>query len=181
MGKLPRTRRPCISFGSPYVQAAHRPGKFADDYETQEWLDAGRPDRRILAVKAKGTGEPFVAKISHVGFNEKLTESEVASLRTFQHPNVIKMHAFYRQAGRTWLVLERALFSLERIIDNLVSLPLKTSCIAHILGSTLHALRYIHSFGFAHGDVKSLNLFVFYDGIIKLGFASSPPFVFLVA
>ncbi|CDW74026.1 UNKNOWN [Stylonychia lemnae] len=56
---------------------------------------------------------------------------------------------------------------LKRLNDE--KKPLNTSEIAFIMLQLLEGLEYIHNSGFIHRDISPDNLFVFNDGIIKIG------------
>ncbi|CDW76558.1 serine threonine-protein kinase fused-like [Stylonychia lemnae] len=94
---------------------------------------------------------------------------------TFQlrHPNILKIiDTFLNYKGQFVIVRELAESSLEeyikrRLIDE--KKPLNNSEVAFIMLQLLEGLEYIHNSGFIHRDITPDNLFVFNDGIIKIG------------
>ncbi|XP_059078923.1 serine/threonine-protein kinase mos-like isoform X1 [Tigriopus californicus] len=87
------------------------------------------------------------------------------------HPNVVKIHAMFdhKEAPNTIIIMEYVgKSSLQRIIDHNQAL-LTPGFVHKCFVGVASAMKYIHSMGILHLDIKANNVFVSSFGDIKLG------------
>ncbi|KAL6007303.1 CBL-interacting serine/threonine-protein kinase 7 [Asimina triloba] len=106
-------------------------------------------------------------KISKMAAMEPRIVREVTAMRRLRHPNVIKLHEVMATKSKIYLVMEYAkggdLFSkISR------RRPLKEGPARHYFQQLVTALRYCHSNGVAHRDIKPQNLLLDHDGRLKV-------------
>jgi serine/threonine protein kinase len=89
---------------------------------------------------------------------------EAQLLASLQHPHIITIYDLVRPRG--WLVLE---LMQGNVRDLAAGEPLDVDFVRTILASCLDALRFLHSQGIIHGDIKPSNMLVAKDGRVKLG------------
>lgn len=89
---------------------------------------------------------------------------EAQLLATLQHPNIITIYDIVRPRG--WLILELMRGNLARASE---SGPLDIDYVRVVLVCCLQALRFLHTNGVIHGDVKPSNMLVDARGRVKLG------------
>lgn len=127
---------------------------------------------RVTKVFHKGSGKVFALKAIDRTFvaEHKLQQyvlREVATQFTLDHPKVIRLHDFFQDAQRIYLLLEFApgghLFSLIRKQGHL-----SEKQAASVFIDVVQALVYLHSKGVAHRDLKPENVLLFEDGQAKL-------------
>ncbi|GAU96744.1 hypothetical protein RvY_08143 [Ramazzottius varieornatus] len=129
---------------------------------------------RVYLVHDKTTGNKYVmkeintAKISLKEYNE--ARQEVAVLSTLRHPNIVAYRESFEDKGNLFIVMQYCeggdlfskierqygtLFSEDHILDWFVQLCL--------------AVKYIHDRRILHRDIKSQNVFLTKNGMVKLG------------
>jgi serine/threonine protein kinase len=127
---------------------------------------------RVTKVFHKGSGKVFALKAIDRTFvaEHRLQQyvlREVATQFTLDHPKVIRLHDFFQDARRIYLLLEFApgghLFSLIRKQGHL-----SEKQAASVFTDVVQALVYLHSKGVAHRDLKPENVLLFEDGRAKL-------------
>ena len=93
---------------------------------------------------------------------------EAALAASLSHPNLVKV---YRKFGcfRTFFLVMEYCDGPSLAQMNELSGPLPESEVRKILGQLYAGLRYIHSHGTTHRDVKLSNVLTCRDGTIKLG------------
>jgi eukaryotic-like serine/threonine-protein kinase len=89
---------------------------------------------------------------------------EAQLLASLQHPNIVTIFDIYRERG--WLILELMQANLaERMAGRQMDLRALRTTLAH----SLRALKYLHSRGVVHGDVKPGNLMIDARKRVKVG------------
>lgn len=117
-------------------------GSFGDVYEcTDEWSNA-------LVAKVLKPALPF--EEMHRRWN-----SEVENLLMMRHPNITYMHDAFIYDNAFYIVVEKCLYSLDRILNRV-----NEGWILHIARDILQALNYIHRHSYVHKDVHAGNIFV---------------------
>ena len=90
--------------------------------------------------------------------------AEAQLLASLQHPNIVTIYDIYRDRG--WLILELMQSNLaERMAGRQMDLRALRTTIAH----SLRALKYLHSRGIIHGDIKPSNMMIDARRRVKLG------------
>ena len=94
---------------------------------------------------------------------------EAKTLSLLSHPNILKAHCSFTVDRRLWVVMPfMAGGSLQSIISHSFQNGLTEQSIAVILKDTLNALSYLHGQGHLHRDIKSGNILVDSNGLVKL-------------
>jgi serine/threonine-protein kinase OSR1/STK39 len=94
---------------------------------------------------------------------------EAKTLSLLSHPNILKAHCSFTVDNRLWVVMPfMAGGSLQSIISHSFQNGLTEQSIAVILKDTLNALSYLHGQGHLHRDIKSGNILVDSNGLVKL-------------
>jgi serine/threonine-protein kinase len=90
--------------------------------------------------------------------------AEAQLLASLQHPNIVTIFDIYKDRG--WLILELMQANLR---DRLEGRQMDLRSLRTALAHCLRALKYLHSRGVIHGDIKPSNLMIDHRKRIKLG------------
>lgn len=94
-------------------------------------------------------------------------ENEARVIRSFDHPNIVKMHGRFEAFRSYFLVMEFCEgVSLEEIVRQVG--PLSEPEFRRVIGQMAKALDYAHSRQIVHRDVKPSNIMLSDDGLVKL-------------
>lgn len=104
----------------------------------------------------------------HDNYEEDLI-SEIEMLQVCQHSNIVKLIDSYKWGDDLWVVMEfMGGGSLTEILEQFKHIRLTEGQIALICYESLKALEYIHRNHRIHRDIKSDNVLLTTDGLIKL-------------
>lgn len=117
-------------------------GSFGDVYEcTDEWSNP-------LVAKVLKPALPFEQV-------KQQWETEVGNLARLRHPNITYIHDAFVYNNAFYIVVEKCLYSLDRILPRV-----DASWLPHIARDILQALAFVHRHGHVHKDVHPGNVFV---------------------
>ncbi|KAL7712395.1 Serine/threonine-protein kinase [Entamoeba marina] len=116
----------------------------------------------VFKVQSKYNDKQFIAlKVLKHSVDERYAKigCEVARLKLWDHPNVIKLTGCWIYESKIFIGMELCSNgNLKNHIKprSLIGFPIND--IAYILNSSLKGLAYIHNTGFIHRDIKSANI-----------------------
>jgi serine/threonine-protein kinase len=90
--------------------------------------------------------------------------AEAQLLASFQHPNIVTIYDIVRERG--WLIMELMQGDLAKIAGR-KQMPLES--LKTTLAHGLRALKFLHSHGILHGDIKPSNMMIDRRKRIKIG------------
>jgi mitogen-activated protein kinase kinase kinase ANP1 len=94
-------------------------------------------------------------------------QSEIATMRHLSHSHIVQYFRADEGPNRIYMVMEYAAYgSLRQFYQR--HGPLTEGEATYCLQQVLQGLRYLHSQGFAHRDVKCANCLLFEEGRVKL-------------
>lgn len=96
----------------------------------------------------------------------ELLINEVATMKYYKHPNIVKMFNSYLVGDELWLALEY----LEggALTDIVTKTTMNEQQIATVCLQCLQALAFLHAEGLIHRDIKSDSILLAADGSVKL-------------
>lgn len=139
-------------------------------------LGTGYSSKVYLALKEiKNEEQYYAVKAIRVherrlnGLSSTNLEREIKLLRSFEHPNIIKLHSVLYAASTdlAYVIMEWANCGT---LQNAISKNIKfdETKIASIYMQIALAISYLHSKQIAHRDIKPSNILLFSDGTAKL-------------
>ena len=153
---------------------ALKPIKQVNQYLLVHKLGQGAFAKVYLTVNQE-TGEKFAAKKFCLGELQRVEngvsqlEREVSLMRRYQHKNILKLHEVLHDTKNdvVYLIIDYAdCGSLQDLIDN--PIPLDDEIVRSIFYQVLQALKYLHSSGMVHQDIKPSNILVNSNGKVVL-------------
>ncbi|AMV16400.1 serine/threonine-protein kinase [Planctomyces sp. SH-PL14] len=140
----------------------------ADRYELLEKIGAGS-FATVYRARDRELGREVAIKQIHERFLKDPAQlerywSEAQLLASLQHPNIVTIYDVVRPKG--WLILE---LMQGNIRDRLAGKQMDLRALRTTLAHCLRALKYLHSRGVIHGDVKPSNLMIDHRKRVKLG------------
>ena len=121
----------------------------------------------VLKATIRQTGE--IVAIKHLrrerfsSFNAALALREVYALRCLRHPNIVKLKEVLRECEMLYLVFEYAKCNLHQWIRARPAPPAEET-VRSFTRQLLLAIAHMHAHGFAHRDIKPMNVLLISTG-----------------
>jgi len=130
------------------------------------------------AIELKSKKKVAIKKINMEG-NAVTPESlvgEISIMKTCKHENIVDYFGCYKVGKFLWVVMEFMEFgSLTEILDQFYNLKMSEAQMATVCLATLKGLHAIHVSHKVHRDIKSDNILINAEGVVKIadfGFAA---------
>lgn len=121
----------------------------------------------VTLVEELKTGKKYAAKRIDVAEDAELEYS--AHVQLGDHPNILKVVAYYKEEDCHRLILEYADGGdLHEAISRSDNEGLRRETIRMVLEQLVDALSYCHSRGICHRDIKPENILLAADGTVKV-------------
>ncbi|KAL8141262.1 hypothetical protein V2J09_007283 [Rumex salicifolius] len=142
-----------------------------DDFEIGKPLGRGKFGRVYLAREVKSK---FVVALKVI-FKEQIEKyrlhhqlrREIEIQKDLHHPNVLRLHGWFHDEERIFLILEYAFHGeLYKLLRKHGHLPEKQA--ATYIASLTQALAYCHDKNVIHRDIKPENLLLDHEGRLKI-------------
>lgn len=127
----------------------------------------------IYKVYSQKYNQNFAAKIVNSRSDrhknsEMSIENEISALSHLYHPNIIKMYFCFEQDGYHFMIIELCPQNLFKIIDEKEKSFLAPSKISTIISELIAAVKFCHDNGYAHRDIKPINVLIDEYNRVKL-------------
>eukprot|EP00949_MAST-11_sp_MAST-11-sp1_P003073 g3073.t1 len=142
------------------LRAAGNTRKFETDFDMHESIGEGKFSR-VFRCTEKESGTDFAVKVSFKSnmsmVEQGMMQSEIAVLKQATHPSIVKLEAVFETMDKVMLVME--LVHGGEMFNHIVGRPrLNGSEAKKVAMQLAEALRYLHSMGIIHRDVKPENI-----------------------
>jgi len=122
------------------------------------------PTKTVVAIKR-------MRKLFNNKMDCKRILREVSILKRLNHPNVVKLHDILdvkdvENFNNIYLVMEYTELDLHRLLQSNIYLDIEQ--VRKLIYNTLVALKYIHSAGVLHRDIKPGNILINKDCSVKI-------------
>ncbi|OHS93959.1 hypothetical protein TRFO_11420 [Tritrichomonas foetus] len=149
-------------------QSIENSGKIDTDKETAKDkltlnIDFNTEDSKSRFLKKEQTGqiktENNKANKIHAGSHADLTKAEIDSLKSLNHPNIIKLYDYFESPTHTILILQ---YCNGGTLDLLIKpgRGLSSRLVVPYMKTILETVRFCHSKNIAHRDIKPHNFFI---------------------
>ena len=136
------------------------------NYDLLEEVGAGAYGT-VYKAERKSDKKTVAVKVITADANLVSLLAELNMVIGLNHENIVKYYECFIEDGRIWIVMEFCTCSVSDILKTLKR-PLTEREAAPVLRDVLHGLDYFHSLHRIHRDIKSGNLLVNDDGVVKL-------------
>lgn len=154
-----------------------------DNVTLEELVSKGNPTKLYTNMKKIGegaAGEVYVAtakdgrqvavkKMALNGESYKLLVTEINIMKTSAHDNIVEYHESYIVGDQLWVVMDfMGGGCLTEVLEQFEYVQMDEPQIAYCCLETLKALHYIHSQHRIHRDIKSDNILLSDEGLVKV-------------
>ena len=130
-------------------------------------ISSGNNKNDLYRVKHKKTGKIYAAKI--IKNNLDIYHQQIKFLKKFENPYILQYYNSYEFKNKIWIITELSDCGSVQDIMKITNKCYKETEIASIIVMVLKGLQYLHLQKKFHGGIKSSNILVNNDGVIKLG------------
>jgi serine/threonine protein kinase len=138
-----------------------------DDFELLDQLGKGAYGTVFKALD-KRTGKIVAVKIVALQSDWLPLLKEVNMIISLNHPSIVNYYCWFFNEGCLWLVMEFCDGGSLSDVMSTLKRPLDETELSAVLQGVLRSLDYVHSLNRVHRDIKSGNLLVTSEGVVKL-------------
>lgn len=139
-------------------------------YSDQKKIGEGAAGEVFSGIDNRTGGVVAIKKMSLSGQNAKLLTTEIAIMKSSIHENIVSYNDSFMQGETLWVVMEyMGGGCLTEILEQWENgVVMDEAQIAYCCKATLAGLQYIHDRNRFHRDIKSDNMLIGDDGVVKL-------------
>ena len=143
--------------------------RFVNKYLIMKELGKGSY-AEVFLCKDETTGEEYAMKIMQRPSKSLQDEiEEIAIMKKLKHPNIIGLHEVLDDPNQRKIYIIQEFAANGALMDDVeVAEPFSVAQARKYFRDTLKGIRYLHSKGIVHRDIKPQNLLVAADGTVKL-------------
>ncbi|ORX42008.1 kinase-like protein [Piromyces finnis] len=146
------------------------------EFKILDQVGTGSYGRKVFKARIEETNEIVAIKVIRVEAGENLKDilNEIKFLRSCEHQNIVSYKGCYMRKGNVkgqnfiWIVMEYCGGGSVESGYKFLHQHLEEQEIASILKECLIGLKFLHSCGKIHRDIKCGNILLNDDGIVKL-------------
>lgn len=145
--------------------------KIADRYQVIQKCGEGAYGKVYLATDLKNNASVAIKKIKLGSVEEGVPISsirEISLLKELSHKNVVKLMDIIHLESKIILVFEYVNQDLKKLLKSYQGQGLESKFYKSLLYQLLKGIQYVHKLKILHRDLKSENLLVSNDGILKI-------------
>jgi hypothetical protein len=142
-------------------------GKTAADFDLLKQIGEGAYGKVFKALD-KVSKKIVAVKIIALESDWLPLLAEVNMVIDLQHPSIVCYYGWFFEEGRLWLIMEFCDGGSLTDIMRTLHRPLNEKELSAVMRGVLTSLKYVHSLNRIHRDIKSGNLLVTSDGLVKL-------------
>ena len=129
-------------------------------------ISSGNNKNDLYKIKHKKTNEIFVAKI--IKNNLNIYQNQIKSLKKFENPYLVQYYNSHIKKDKIWIITEYCDCGSVQDIMKITNKCYKEKEIASIISMVLKGLQYLHLQKKYHGGIKTSNILINNEGVIKL-------------
>ena len=146
-------------------------GKLADRYQIEKKCGEGAYGKVYLATDLKNNSSVAIKKIKLASVEEGVPISsirEISLLKELNHKNIVQLRDIIHLENKIILVFEYVNQDLKQLLKSYSGQGLETKLYKSLLYQLLVGIQYVHKLKILHRDLKSENLLVSKDGVLKI-------------
>lgn len=146
-------------------------GKLADRYQIEKKCGEGAYGKVYLATDLKNNSSVAIKKIKLASVEEGVPISsirEISLLKELNHKNIVQLRDIIHLENKIILVFEYVDQDLKQLLKSYSGQGLETKLYKSLLYQLLVGIQYVHKLKILHRDLKSENLLVSKDGVLKI-------------
>ncbi|PWZ02546.1 putative IPL1-ser/thr protein kinase [Testicularia cyperi] len=148
-----------------------------NDFEMGRPLGKGKFGRVYMVRTKGGPNKGYIIALKCMYKNELVTNRVEKQLRreieiqmNLRHPHILRLHGYFHDEGRVFLMLEFAgRGELYKLMNKLPDRRFEERVAASYIAQMADALSYLHSKHVIHRDIKPENLLLGIKGDLKIG------------